>query len=258
MSVIEKKKAAICLSGGIKNGEKCLESIQKLSSYFDTKVFIHTWKIDDVQGFLKDSWSGIEKESNVELKDILCALNVETLKLERFETKRDIFFSLFEKHEFIKTDAKPVGPISMYYSIFQANQILMNHIQLTKENFDVVIRMRFDSDIRNPEVIFEEVSSDKSVTIPVSDPVGLKGNVGTPGVLDQRVYIPEGSDWNGINDQFAYGSVESMNVYSSLFLNLNHLRKTAYYPEALLRNYLTLAKLPVKRTNLVVKINGRQ
>jgi hypothetical protein len=108
----------------------------------------------------------------------------------------------------------------------------MYHVQLSKEHFDVVIRMRFDSDIQNPESIFSE---------------DLGGNI----------CIPEGSNWNGINDQFAYGSIDTMNVYSSLFLNLNHLRKTPYYPEALLKNYLALTNLPVKRTSLVVKINGR-
>lgn len=231
----KKKKLAVCLSGGIKNGEKCIESIEKLSTKFEVKVFIHTWKIDDLHEFCaKHSWSGVNGDSSIGLTELLKSLNVESLKLERFESKRDVFLKVYENHEFIKTDSKPVGALSMYYSIFQANSLLINHHQLSKENFDCVIRMRFDSDIKNPEVLMDQE------------------------IEESKIYIPNGSDWNGINDQFAYGSIASMNVYSSLFVNLNLLKKTPYYPEALLRNYLMMSKVPVQRTNLIVNINGRQ
>jgi hypothetical protein len=233
-SSLEKKKAAICLSGGIKNGEKCIESIQKLSCKLDLKIFIHTWKIDNLQDFCANhSWSGVSEDSKVGIAEILKSLNVETLKLERFESLRDTFMRIYESHDFIKTDSKPTGALSMYYSIFQSNRLLINYCQSTKENFDLVVRMRFDSDIKNPEVLIEQVIEEK------------------------KIYIPDGSNWNGINDQFAYGSLESMNVYSSLFANLNHLKNTPYYPEALLRNYLNLTNFPVQRTPLVVNINGR-
>lgn len=235
MNSLPKKKAAICLSGGVKNGEKCIESIQKLSCNFDLKIFIHTWKIDNLHDFCANhSWSGVSEDSKIDITDILKTLNVETLKLERFESLSDTFLRIYESHEFIKTDSKPTGPLSMYYSIFQSNRLLINYCQTTRENFDVVIRMRFDSDIKNPEVLTDQ------------------------NVEQKKIYIPDGSDWNGINDQFAYGSLESMDVYGSLFSNLGHLKKTPYYPEALLRNYLALTGLSVQRTPLVVNINGRQ
>lgn len=235
----KKKKAAVCLSGGIKNGEKCIGSIERLSKYFDVKVFAHVWKIDDLEDFLKNSWSGIEKhhdspEIDVDLKDILSSLPIESLKLENFNSKKETFLKLYESHNFIKTDAKIISPLSMFYSMYQSNSLLFDHCNQTKENFDCVIRMRYDSDVKNVEKLEKE------------------------DYLTPCIYIPKGSDWNGINDQFAYGNFKSMNAYNSLFINLNHMRGTHYYPEALLRHYLKLLNIPVKRTDLIVKINGRQ
>jgi len=55
--------------------------------------------------------------------------------------------------------------------------------------FDCVIRMRFDSDFEGK-------------TLDVSK-------------CSDGLYIPEGEDWlGGINDQFALGSSESMDIYS--------------------------------------------
>ena len=33
-------------------------------------------------------------------------------------------------------------------------------------------------------------------------------------ILDNTIYIPIGKDWGGINDQVAYGNLNSMTFYS--------------------------------------------
>lgn len=233
---MSKKKIAVCISGGIKFHEKGLATIQKLSSIHDVKVFIHTWNIKDVSIYDKNSWHGsLVSRGNVsKISDVLEQYPVERIIIDDFETKRIHFENLLKEcsSNLIFTDRKDIGILSMFYSIWKSNQIKNDANSEIGEAFDCVIRMRFDSDLKSIE------------------------NFDISNLQDNNVCIPAGQDWNGLNDQFAYGTTNAMNVYSSLILNFRNFRNCNYNPEVLLKNYLRAAKINVLRQNITVNINN--
>lgn len=65
----------------------------------------------------------------------------------------------------------------------------------------------------------------------------------------QTVYIPEGNDHTGLNDQIAYGSLEVMKIYSTLFERLEEIcstRQSIFHPE-------TLVEFNMKANNIYVQ-----
>jgi hypothetical protein len=66
---------------------------------------------------------------------------------------------------------------------------------------------------------------------------------------ENTIYIPEGSDWGGINDQLAYGFPETMEKYFRLFENCEYLLNNGIdpHPETLNRANLEYHKLNVVR-----------
>jgi hypothetical protein len=67
-------------------------------------------------------------------------------------------------------------------------------------------------------------------------------------VEDNTIYIPRGNDYNGINDQLAYGKVDVMKKYNSIdpvYLLDNNL--SIPHPETLTRANIRLHNLAVKR-----------
>lgn len=233
---MSRKKIAICISGGIKFHEKGLSTIQKLSSVHDVKVFIHTWNIKDISLYDKNSWHGsLVSRGNVsKISDVLEQYPVERIVIDDFEAKKMLFENMLKEcsSNFIFTDRKDIGIISMFYSIWKSNQIKNDFMTETGTVSDVVIRMRFDSDL---------VSLD---------------NFNVDNLLDNEIHIPVGQDWNGLNDQFAYGNPNAMNAYSSLIVNFRKFRNTNYNPEVLLKHYLRAANLNIIRQNIEVKINN--
>ena len=232
---MNKKKIGICLSGGVKFPEKSLRSVQALSEKYDIKVFGHTWKINNSETFQNNSWSGIksttEKPSD-SLSKIISECNFETLIIDNFDNKKNVLEELRKSIAFCISDRTDVGPLSMFYSMCQSNKLKMQYEKESNSIFDIVIRMRYDSEIVDINQFDFETE---------------------PDVL----YIPEGHNWNGVNDQFAYGNSNVMNIYASLILNLHqHFSGILYNPEAMLKHYLSIAKVNIQRPKMVVKINN--
>lgn len=231
-----RKKIAVCISGGIKFHEKGLATIQKLSSIHNVKVFIHTWNIKDISSFDKNGWSGsfVNRGNVSKISDILEQYPVERIIVDDFETKKIKLDELL-KHcsgNLIFTDRKDLGILSMFYSIWQSNKVKNDFTNENGDKFDCVIRMRFDSDLVNIE------------------------NFDIDHLEDGKIYIPKGQDWNGINDQFAYGKNEAMNVYTNLILNVQNFRNIIYNPEVFLKFYLQNTGLKIVRPLIKVAINN--
>jgi hypothetical protein len=233
---MNKKKIAICISGGIKFHQKGLATIEKISSMHDVKVFIHTWNVKDISSYDKNSWHGsLANHGNVsKISDVLQEFPIERIVIDDFETKKIHFENLLKEcsPNLIFRDRKDIGIISMFYSIWKSHQVKNEVVAETGETFDCVIRMRFDSDLKSLE------------------------NFNVDNLENGNVHIPVGQDWNGLNDQFAYGTSDSMNIYSSLILNFRSFRNITYNPEVLLKHYLRAAKINVIRQNITVNINN--
>lgn len=46
------------------------------------------------------------------------------------------------------------------------------------------------------------------------------GNFNFDNIDDNTIYVPQGGDWRGLNDQIAYGNPAVMKMYNSIFSNL--------------------------------------
>lgn len=75
-------------------------------------------------------------------------------------------------------------------------------------------------------------------------------------VRPNTIYIPEGHDWHfldlfqGINDHIAYGDVNSMRVYSSVFAHVEQYcleEGRGYHPESLLLHHLMTNSVDIVR-----------
>ncbi len=234
-------KIAVCISGGVRYPHFGLKSISKIVPNEYVKVFIHTWKIKDKNSFMQ-TLSGLQyKEQDKVIETNLSFIqnyNYEKLLIENYEDKEEDFKKLLSSLKFVPaTDIEDeprydVGPISMHYSIYKANQLKCEYEQEHNVTFDWVIRMRTDSDF-------------KYDTFDLSS-------------LSESLNIPSGEDWseNAINDQFAVGKSHDMNLYSSLYKNIQYTQSSKYYPERLLFIHLSNMKLNINRIDFPVRINN--
>ena len=72
-------------------------------------------------------------------------------------------------------------------------------------------------------------------------------------IKDNTIYIPEGYDYYGINDQIAYGNLNVMKMYNSIFLNISMLLEkglSILHPESLTLANIRYNKLQVVRVSL--------
>ena len=235
-------KIAVCISGGIRYPHLGLKSIQKIFPNDYVKIFIHTWKISDREDFLK-TLSGLEHKERNNIADtdhsFLENYNYEKLLIENYKNCKNKFEKLFNNLKFVPStdpeDEYPrfdVGPISMHYSIHQANELKKQYEVENNITFDWVIRMRTDSDFRYDSL-----------------------NLNT---LTGELNIPSGEDWSdiGINDQFAIGTSHAMNLYSNLYNNFHYTQSSKFYPERLLLNYLKQVDVKIQRIDFPVRINN--
>lgn len=236
-------KVAVCLSGLTNYSNSSFESIKNIVPIEDMKIFIHSWELDDAERYLHDTATPSKQLDGVVDKNLLnsniakyCA---EEVLIENYTKIRRLFETLYKK---MKMDPNPpkhigylrhdVGIISMWYSIFKANQLKYNYEKKNNMIFDKVIRMRFDSSFFNKNLV-------------------LDSNI-------NGIQIPRGNDWGGINDQFAIGPSEEMDHYSNLFVHLLKMEDIYYHPETLLKKYFDTypTKNPIHRMDFCVGING--
>jgi len=237
-------KVAVCISGAVRYPHLGLRSIQKIVPNEYVKVFIHTWKVNNKDSFLK-TLSGLQyKEIDKIIEPNLSLLeeyNYEKLLIENYDQSKNKFEKLLNCLKFIPStdpeDTEPridVGPISMHYSIFKANEMKKEYEKENDMVFDWVIRMRTDSDFR-----YEKLDLS---------------------LLDYELNIPSGEDWgdNSINDQFGIGTSHAMNLYSDLYNNFQYYQSVKYYPERILYSHLNSMNLIPNRIDFPVRINNGQ
>jgi hypothetical protein len=234
-------KIAVCISGGVRYPHLGLQSIQKIIPNEYVKVFIHTWEIKNRNSFIQ-TLSGLqykEKDKIVETDlSLLQNYNFEKIFIENYEDKEEQFKQLFSELNFVPWDEAideprfDVGPISMHYSIFKANELKSEYEKVNNITFDWVIRMRTDSDFK-----YETLNMNS---------------------LIEDLNIPSGEDWaeNAINDQFSIGRSNVMDLYSNLYNNLHKTQTTKYYPENLLFTHLNNFGLTPNRIDFPVRINN--
>jgi hypothetical protein len=219
---------AICLSGSLRKIKKALRSIEDISKTGNVKLFIHTWNFEEETN-LQNQRVTPDEDSNVNY--LLNKFNIEAILIDKYESKK-LLFEEVKKYS-IKVTQFPntFTYYPMHYSIKRANDLKKTYEIENNFIFNIVYRMRFDSEILNPEKLPINKINDNIVIIPNID-----------------------KDFSGINDQFAYGSSTTMDMYSSLFDNLNKLNGYYFNPEQLLLKHLQNQKLEIQRNELDVDI----
>lgn len=161
------------------------------------------------------------------------------LLIEDYTEYEKKFQTLFNSLKFVPStdpeDEYPrndIGPISMHYSIFKANQLKKQFEVENNLTFDWVIRMRTDSDFRYNTLDVRSLTADLN--------------------------IPSGEDWSdlGINDQFAIGHSNIMDLYSDLYNKLHYTQSIKYYPERMLYLHLKNMNILPNRIDFPVRINN--
>lgn len=200
-------KIAVCLSGHMR---KFQETLQPFNAHFlskyDCDVFIHTWdrmgygsayKTDQTLDSTHNHLSTIERLYKPKKLIVEDSSFVNELKAQG---------NLYAPH--LINEPKHVGHMaSMFYKIFACNEIRKQYEIESGTQYDWVVRSRTDLMFHAP------------VHLPVDK---------TPG----RIYVPQSRpDW--VNDQFAVGQSNEMDLYSSFFFHMEEyfLARNEFYPE---------------------------
>lgn len=220
-------KIGVCISGATKLIENSLETINKLKEKYDVKLFIHTWDFQDEKLLKENSFSGGHNKYDV--NNIKLKFSPDRIKIEKFEDKYKYFQNLLSTTPFVAYHRRDVGIYSMYYSLYMSNLL---KIEYEKENnkLDCVIRIRFDTKIHD-NFYLESYNLDK-------------------------LNIPIGEDWGGINDRFAFARSEIMDLYSMIYPNLESGKFNIFHPETIMMHNIQGYSIPVDRINLKTSINN--
>jgi SAM-dependent methyltransferase len=238
-------RVAVCLSGHLRTFDRTYKSLMdNLVNPLSADVFIHTWETIGSQNSKVGSDRHTSAVStNSRLKDINSFYNPKKINIENFDKK--YFIDLGNKVSIAESDkiyvANHLGyHFAMFYSIKKANDL---KIQAESENgfkYDYVIRIR-------PDIFLETKLNDSFFP-------AQKNCIVTPIIAQYH------SD--GINDQIAIGSSESMDKYCSLFNNkLQYCqdRVSSIRPESLLRYHTSKNEISIEKRNiqyLIIRVDG--
>jgi hypothetical protein len=112
---------------------------------------------------------------------------------------------------------------SMFYHNKKSFMMMEEYMTKYEMTFDVVLKYR--TDVQNMhELVVSELE-------------------------ENTIYVPEGYDYGGLNDNIAYGDIESMKKYTGCVDSIQRLCDTLviFHPETLLNEYLQTIRLNISR-----------
>lgn len=225
---------AICLSGAIKFIDNGLITINKICNLYNTKLFIHSWEIENFAQFNSTSWISIQNNFDYSIyhqNNIFNKYNYTDIEIENYDNKKIYLEEIFNNFKFEHySQRSDIGIISMFYSIYKSNKLKIKYEKDNNMEFDCVIRMRSDSLYAN-DLKLEEYNMN-------------------------HLNIPNGRDWGGLNDQFAFGNSNVMNLYSETFNNIKKIHRNVYHPETMLKQSIELYDINIDRPNIEISINN--
>ncbi len=225
-------KIAISLSGSIRQPHLSLESLKVFAGH-DVSVFIHTWK--DVENIATESFS--KKSVTEPTDDLISQYRPAYCEIESWQDLRERFWTELSDwkaaYSHVLPETNNIGMHGMFYSLARSAHVL------NVNNYDAVIRMRFDCLIK-------------------SNPLKVS--------MKEGWSIPAGNDFFGLNDQIAWfvpyrsdKNVSSIDadVYFGLFYKMRQLIAAGclHGPEALLKANFDRTKTPVHRPHFEFSVH---
>lgn len=212
-------KIALSYSGFIRSFSKAFDNhLNTVIQDFDCDIYCHMW---DSFGFGRIGEiydSRYDKISMYEIDNLLSKIKPTKFifeKYEEFEPKLD---------DLLKNNVKEFpfckNVLSMHYKIYQSNDLILK----SNIKYDIVIRLRPDHFL-NQKINFKKIHENSIYTS----------------------LTPSRNNGGGVNDQFAYGNLDSMKKYSNLYNNwhiLNNNRRNCN-PEHIFREHLEYEKLKI-------------
>jgi hypothetical protein len=154
----------------------------------------------------------IEEEDN-EIKEFISELYKFTKTIKVHCEK----YTKFLKNIPFKSDeTRERNSLSMFYHNYKATDMILSYIKDTDIIYDAIVKFRIEVDSNDPFVINHNIQHN-------------------------TVYIPYGYCYRGINDQIAYGNIQTMTKYASVYhyiQNYVYIRKVIFNPELLLMYHL--------------------
>jgi hypothetical protein len=188
-------KIALCLSGQPRYFNICYPNIKKLIiERYNPDVFFHCWWNSSYVGQRFDFSPHANNRTGTWVENTDAKL-LELYNPKKYKFEPHISFDTTILNGAFFAQQSPHILYSMWYSIFQANELKKQFETEYAFIYDIVIRLRFD-------IVFNQFKIDF-----------LK--------LDLDYIHVSGEIKPLCNDQFALGNSENMNYYSSLYNNIN-------------------------------------
>jgi hypothetical protein len=224
-----KKKVAVQLTGYIRTFFECFDSWSNLLDYdmYDFEFFIHTYK---KHGFSKGFNTEIDCNDEIDIEKIK-----KNIKVIRIVVEDDNFDNYGEKMPIWGHYKNRVN--LMFRKFFLCNEIFKDYVNETGENYEYVIRMRPDL------VFYEKVNLYK----PKENTIIFNKYV------YHRHYI-DPSIGEGLNDQIAICSIDSIDKYSNIF-NSEHIVNTQ--PETALHRHIKDKSINIELIDLKMYIKRK-
>jgi len=258
-------KVALCLSGQTRNFQKCFDSQKKyILSVLNPDIFIHTWSYRGTSKLLPchcKEYNILDFQTHLIPENRTHAQNL----LEYYDPK----FCLIEypDHKFFldkisssKTQNAKYwfNGLMMYYSIYMSNSLKKQYETFANFTYDLVIRCRMD-------LCFEDANFGDTVKDAIeNNTIYLAPNENIDRPFNQQ--MKKELNHKGIsympNDQFAYGSSEAMDYYSSVYTKFaDNIDYAPHHGEATLSVHLwkkNYSKFKIIKTNpdIKMKINS--
>lgn len=228
-------KVALLFSGHLRSFQKCLPFMQEnLLNTLEPDCFMFTW-----------TQMGINKFIDVHLTTSniypMLGLINSVLKPKAMESQKQQVLNADRYKAKLIDKRSPSGVLTMFYSIFKANEIFKKYCKDNNCEYDVVIRLRPDLKFKSP-ITKEHLSV-------IND--------------NNSIYIPSFGNYSGINDQFAIGTPEAMDKYSKTFINFDRLtNQTEFLPESLLKQNCINERLEINQVDFIkysiLRVNGEE
>lgn len=202
-------KIALCLSGHLRKFEETYPSLKTyILDKYDCDIFISTW---DQMGYSCAFKTDANLNStSLRLSEVENLFKPKKIVVESSSFVQELMTQGDQYAPHLIGQPKHVGHMaSMFYKIFAANEIRKRYQLDSGIQYDWIIRSR-------PDLIFHA---------PVIMPLDKN-----PG----RVYVSKHQCSPGwLNDQFAIGQPEDIDLYSSLFFDLPEyfMARNEFYPE---------------------------
>lgn len=136
--------------------------------------------------------------------------------------------------------------MSMWCNRKRVFDALIKHCIATNTMYDLVFSVRLDAYNEEP-LLFKEIIEEYKI-------IENKNNI------EKTVFVPNGWDWGGLNDQMAFGDFYSMEIYMSLYDTIWELMKEQprFGPETILLGHLIKNDVSIHRFDYKYKLkNGK-